>query len=223
MKKILSVMLLSTWVALASSSATAGVDVKVGISIPLPPAIVFTVPPEVVVIPETYVYFIPDVEAEIFFFAGWWWRPWEGHWYRSRYYDRDWAYHDRAPSFYKQIPPGWREDYRERRWKDHQWEQRRIPSGDMKKNWRKWQKDKYWEKENRWGLRGPAVLKQSKKSGQQKQYREKEQEQSAMPGQEQQFRERKPGAPSKEFGSQSQRNNNGKRRQEREREGGGRR
>jgi hypothetical protein len=164
MKKILSMIMFFAWVALARSPAAAEVSVRVGINIPLPPVISFSVPPEVVVIPETYVYFVPDVEAEIFFFAGWWWRPWEGRWYRSRYYDRDWAYHDRAPSFYSQIPPGWRNDYRERRWKDHRWEQRRVPHGEMQKNWRSWQKNNYWEKENHWGLRGPTARKQPMRS-----------------------------------------------------------
>src|SRR3990172_3868071 len=60
---------------------TAGVDV--GVNISLPPLIVFSAPPEVVVIPETYVYAVPDVDVDIFFYDGWWWRPWEGRWYRS--------------------------------------------------------------------------------------------------------------------------------------------
>ena len=43
------------------------------------------------------VYVVPDVEVDLFFWNGWWWRPWEGRWCRSRYYDRDWGYYDRVP------------------------------------------------------------------------------------------------------------------------------
>ena len=39
-------------------------EVDVGISISLPPPIVFAAPPEVVVIPETYVYAVP-IETDI--------------------------------------------------------------------------------------------------------------------------------------------------------------
>jgi len=59
--------------------------VDIHISIPLPPPIVFPGPPELIVIPDTYVYVVPDIDADIFFGDGWWWRLWEGRWYRSRY------------------------------------------------------------------------------------------------------------------------------------------
>jgi hypothetical protein len=73
---------------------------------PLPPAIVFHGPIEVVVIPDTYiydVYAVPDIEVDIFFSRGWWWRPWEGRWYRSRYHDRGWVYYRYIPDFYYDI------------------------------------------------------------------------------------------------------------------------
>ena len=135
-------------------SVMAEVDVKVRINIPLPPPIIFPAPPELVVIPETYVYAVPGVDADVFFYSGWWWRPWEGRWYRSRYYDRGWAYYNRIPAFYRNVPPEWRNDYRDRRWRGHEWEQRRIPHRDAEKNWRGWQRNKHWEKENYWGVRG---------------------------------------------------------------------
>jgi hypothetical protein len=97
----------------------------VGISISLPPPIVFAAPPEVVVIPETYVYVVPDSDVDIFFYNGWWWRPWEGRWYRSRYYDSGWVYYQRVPYFYTRIPSGWRDDYRDHRWGGHQWNHQR--------------------------------------------------------------------------------------------------
>ena len=108
MKKTLIGMMLLAFVPVSPVPATAGVDV--GVSISLPPLIVFSAPPEVVVIPETYVYVVPDVDVDIFFYDGWWWRPWEGRWYRSRHYDSGWSYYRRVPSFYRRVPSGWRND-----------------------------------------------------------------------------------------------------------------
>jgi hypothetical protein len=155
MKKLFFKIMFFAWVILVPSLVMAEVDVKVRINIPLPPLIVFPAPPEVIVIPETNVYAVPDVDMDIFFYSGWWWRPWEGRWYRSRYYDRGWVHYNRVPSFYTHVPPGWRNDYRDRRWKGQEWDQRRIPHKDMQKNWRTWERNKHWEKQNHWGVRGP--------------------------------------------------------------------
>lgn len=168
MKKIFLRMIFLALVMVTPVSAMADVDVKIGINIPLPPPIVFPAAPEVVVIPETYVYAVPDVDADIFFYGGWWWRPWEGRWYRSRYYNRGWSYYNQVPSFYREVPPGWKKDYRDRRWKGYEWDQRRIPYNDAKKNWRSWKKNRYWEKENHWGVKGMD----RRPPGQQKKYRD---------------------------------------------------
>ncbi len=130
----------------------AGVDVHVSIS--LPPPIVFAAPPEVVVIPETYVYAVPDVEGDMFFYNGWWWRPWEGRWYRSRSYNSGWIYYQRVPSFYAGIPSGWRNDYRDHRWGGHQWNYQRIPHQELQRNWSSWEKSRHWEKQQTWGVQG---------------------------------------------------------------------
>lgn len=129
-------------------------EVNVGVSISLPPLIVFSTPPEVVVIPETYVYAVPDIDVEIFFYDGWWWRPWEGRWYRSRHYDSGWAYYRRVPSFYGRVPPSWRNDYRDHRWGGHQWNYQRIPNQQLQRNWSTWKKDNHWEKQQTWGVQG---------------------------------------------------------------------
>jgi hypothetical protein len=181
MKKVLAVLMFLAWAALVPSPAMAEVDVKVRIDVPLPPPIVFPAPPEVVVIPETYVYVVPDVREEIFFYSGWWWRPWEGRWYRSRNYDRGWVSYNRVPAFYKRVPPGWRNDYRDRRWKGNAWEQRRIPYRDMQTHWRGWQRGKHWEKENYWGVARPQARRQAPMRGQQQQYRDNRQ---GPPGQQ---------------------------------------
>jgi flagellar biosynthesis GTPase FlhF len=130
----------------------AGIDV--GVSISLPPPIVFAAPPEVVVLPETYVYAVPDVDADMFFYNGWWWRLWDGRWYRSYRYDSGWAYYQSVPSFYAGIPPGWRNDFRDHRWRGHQWNYQRIPQQQVQRNWKGWEKSKHWEKQHTWGVQG---------------------------------------------------------------------
>ena len=91
MKKLLFGTMLLALVIVVPIPTMAAVDISIGIS--LPPPIVFAAPPEVIVIPETYVYVVPDIDVDIFFWGGWWWRPWEGRWYRSQYYDRGWGYY----------------------------------------------------------------------------------------------------------------------------------
>jgi hypothetical protein len=187
MKKLLFGTILLALVQVFSVPAMAGVDV--GISVSLPPLIVFAAPPEVVVIPETYVYAVPDSDVDLFFYSGWWWRPWEGRWYRSRHYNSGWAYYQNVPSFYREIPPGWRNDYRNHRWKGHQWNYQRIPHQQVQGNWSNWEKNRHWEKQNTWGVQGlkpqtrshqPYQEAQSKSHGKQ-QYREAPQPQQSRP------------------------------------------
>src|SRR4030042_2998758 len=75
MKKLFFVTLLLALVIVVPIPTMARVDV--GVSIALPRPIVFAAPPEMIVLPETYVYVVPDVDVDIFFYDGWWWRPWE--------------------------------------------------------------------------------------------------------------------------------------------------
>ncbi len=138
----------------------AGVNVDVHIS--LPPPIVFAAPPALIVLPETYVYVVPDAEVDIFFFDGWWWRPWEGRWYRSQFYDSGWRHYRSVPSFYVQVPSRWRDDYRDRRWRGQKWDHRPIPHEQVKRNWDGWKRNKHWEKQNTWGVSGLKPQSQSK-------------------------------------------------------------
>ena len=151
MKKLFIKILLLTLVVFAPASAMAGISVH--LNLPLPPPIIFPAPPQLVVIPGTNVYAAPDVQDEIFFSAGWWWRSWQGHWYRSHYYDRGWAPYGGVPSFQKSIPPGWRDNYRAHQWEGQPWHQERIPHNDLQRNWRGWERDKHWER-NSWGVQG---------------------------------------------------------------------
>ena len=152
MKKLLWGTVFLALVIAAPLPATAGVDISV--HIPLPPPIFFGAPPQLIVLPETYVYVAPDADVDIFFYDGWWWRPWEGRWYRSAYYDSGWAYYDRVPVFYRAVPSGWRNDYRDHRWRGHEWDYQRIPHQQVQQNWRGWKQDRHWEKQQTWGVKG---------------------------------------------------------------------
>ena len=122
----------------------AAVNINVGISIPPPPVFRFHTPPPMVVIPGTYVYAVPDIDVEIFFYQGYWYRPHEEHWFRSKAYNGPWAYLDshRIPGVIYDLPP----DY-------HYWlppGHQKIPYGHFKNNWGRWERERYWEYDARW-------------------------------------------------------------------------
>jgi len=144
--------MLSALLALVSLPAMAQVDVRVGIG--LPPPIVFRAAPELVVIPETYVYAVPDIDEDVYFYDGWWWRLWEGRWYRSRSYSGGWGYYQSVPAFYTVIPWGWRDDFRNHRWRGYAWNYQRIPHYQVQQNWRQWERSRYWENQHTWGVQG---------------------------------------------------------------------
>ena len=153
MKKLLWGTILLALIIAAPIPTMAMGRIDIGVSIPLPPPIGFAEPPEMVVIPETYIYVVPDSDEDIFFYSGWWWRPWNGRWYRSQYYNSGWGYYEGTPSFYVSVPAGWRNNYRQRRWGDHQWNYQRIPHQQVQQNWQGWERDRHWERQNTWGVR----------------------------------------------------------------------
>ena len=164
MKKILLGAMLLAWVAVFPIPTMAAVDIHIGIGLPPPPPIVFRAPPAVVVIPDTDdVYAVPDVDADIFFWSGYWWRPWQGRWYRSRYYDRGWAYYDTVPGFYFDVDPGWRGYYRNHRWHDHRWNYERISNQRLQKNWKSWHDKRYWGGKRTWGVQSYRIPPQKQR------------------------------------------------------------
>jgi hypothetical protein len=122
-----------------------GVNVRVGNNLP---AIRFAAPPDLVVIPGTYVYIVPDINVDVLFFQDYWWRPYEGHWYRSRDYKGEWSYVEQGkiPSGLRSLP----QDYRHRLSPGYE----RIPHRDVERNWEKWEKEKYWDRRGEQGRRG---------------------------------------------------------------------
>lgn len=151
MKTTLFALLILALACTLPTSARAEVQFSIEFSLPAP--VVFQAPPEVIVLPDTnVVYVVPDVEFDLFFWDGWWWRPWEGRWYRSREYDRDWQYYDRVPTFYYDVDPGWRNSYRERHWSGHRWDYERIPHQRLRSNWEQWHSSQYWQADRSWGV-----------------------------------------------------------------------
>ena len=121
MKKLLFRTILLAGLIVFPIMSMAQVNVQVNVPVPLPPPIPFVGPPNVVVLPGTDVYAVPDVEEELFFRQGWWWRHWGGNWYRSKSYDLGWAYYRGYPSWHRRIPHDWRDRYRDHRWGGHPW------------------------------------------------------------------------------------------------------
>ncbi|MBF0559552.1 MAG: hypothetical protein HQL08_12330 [Nitrospirae bacterium] len=120
----------------------AGIDIAVGINVPPPPAYVMTAPPPVVLIPGTYVYVVPDINVQILFYHGLWWRPIEGRWYSSRSYNGPWRFVriEKTPRVLIELP---RDYYRIPR------ENRRIPHAELRANWDRWEKERHWDSQRR--------------------------------------------------------------------------
>lgn len=134
-------------VAGAATKAEAEAEVNVNVGINLPP-VRYAAPPEVVVIPGTYVYIVPDLEVDVLFFQGYWWRPYEGHWYRSSSYEGRWRHVEprKVPRGLSALPP----DYRHRVSPGYE----RVHHRDVQKNWKRWEKDKRWDKRGDQGRDG---------------------------------------------------------------------
>ncbi len=119
----------------------AGVNVNVNINAPLAP-LALAAPPPVAPIPGIYAYFAPDVEVDIIFYEGSWYRPHEGRWYQADEYNGSWrpVPHDRVPSVLHHLPPNYRHT---------QPGQERISYSQVKKNWKTWEKEKHWDKRDK--------------------------------------------------------------------------
>lgn len=130
------------------SPARGNAEVNVNINIPLP-SLVISAPPAMIVIPGTYVYYPPDVEVDIFFYHGYWYRPHGGAWYIANGYNGPWRGIDqrRVPRALIDLPPGHRHIP-----PGHE----RVPYGQVKKNWRTWEKERHWDKHERGGHEGPG-------------------------------------------------------------------
>ncbi len=141
MKKFAPIFLAMFFLLSMASSTVAGVNVGINIGIPFP-AFVFSAGPSLVVIPGTYVYMVPDVDFDIFFYEGWWYRPWEGRWYRAPGYNGPWGYIESVPRILITLPPGyayWRGGGGPR-----------FSYGEVRDHWRAWERERYWDHDPGW-------------------------------------------------------------------------
>lgn len=113
--------------------------VNVNLNIGPPPVYTFAAPPELVVIPNTYVYFAPGVDMDIVFYHGYWYRPYNGYWYRGAGYNGPWHHigRERVPRYIINLPPDYRHSYGGNP---------RIPYGHVHNNWNRWERERYWDK-----------------------------------------------------------------------------
>lgn len=125
-----------------SDPARAEVSVNINLG---PPPIVVAAPPEVVMIPGSQVYFVPDPHIDVFFFGGYWWSPRGDRWYRARAYNGPWGVIERGrvPRAVIYMPRDYRARYER---------ERHVPYGQWKKEHSRWDRDnrrtqKVWEKE----------------------------------------------------------------------------
>lgn len=102
-----------------------------------PPRMEIADPPELLHIPGRYVYFVPGTAEDIFYYHGYWYRPYKGHWFRSESYNGRWNYIRDVPPSLIDLPS----DYRS---SSSQFD--RIPYADLGQNWEKWEREKYWDR-----------------------------------------------------------------------------
>lgn len=140
MKKSTAVLLVITAVLIGSLGFSSNAyAARVFIS---PPEIVLDASPDLVVIPGTYVYRVPGIESDILFYQGFWYRPYEGRWYRSKHHNGPYHHIGRVPGGLLRLPPDYRSFAFEPR--------HRIHYGDLHRNWRGWERNRHWDRDDRW-------------------------------------------------------------------------
>ena len=133
-------LLVVSW-GLPQGSAYAGlpfsIDVQVGAPTE-PPEINYAEPPALVVVPGTDLYVAPDVDGDLAFYQGYWWRLYNGDWYLSPSYSGPWHYmdRDRVPPVIYELPPDFRYNYRSYHHLNHE---------EVERNWQRWENEHHWQ------------------------------------------------------------------------------
>ena len=127
----LTAILWSLFAVVGTKETLAGVQFNINIG---PPPIVVAAPPEVVAIPGSQVYFVPQPGIDVFFFGGYWWSPRGDRWYRAGAYNGPWSVIKRryVPGPVIGVP----KDYRQRFARE-----RHIPYGEWNKAGRHGQRE----------------------------------------------------------------------------------
>lgn len=122
MRQVLLLPMLLLGVMLHGAAAEVSLNINIG------PPVVVGVPPAVVLVPGSRVYFVPDFNVDIFFYGGYWWSPRGDRWYRAHDHSGPWRAVSRSvvPRPVYRIPGNYRQVYAK---------ERHIPYGQ-------WQKDR---------------------------------------------------------------------------------
>jgi hypothetical protein len=73
------------WAPTVGAQASGEVQVRLG-DAPPPPAVVFRKEPEVILIPQSRVYYVPQLKYDLFRYGRYWYINNQGYWYRARSY-----------------------------------------------------------------------------------------------------------------------------------------
>lgn len=103
---------------------------------------------DIVVIPDTDIYYYYYDGYDCFFYAGYWWRPWHRHWYRSGIYSGNWVLVNPGyvPYSVMHLPPRWRVGI---------YNAPRVGWTDLRAHWQTWNSGHYWANHN--GVRNDYV------------------------------------------------------------------
>jgi hypothetical protein len=93
-------------------------SIAIGMGLP-PPPVAVTRSPALYAIPGTPVYYVPEIERQLFFYSGNWYRLYNGYWYRAVYNNGPWMYlaPSGVPAVFTRLAPRYyvtppREQYR---------------------------------------------------------------------------------------------------------------
>jgi len=99
------IMLFGVSFSFPAKTQASNVDFHIGIGLPLPVRVVAP-PPQVFLIPQTPVYYAPYYEEPIFFYSGYWYRPYGGYWQRGVSYSGPWhrIHYRYVPTVIHRVP-----------------------------------------------------------------------------------------------------------------------
>jgi len=88
-----------------AKTQASNVNLHIGIGLPFPPVRVVA-PPQVILVPQTPVYYAPYYETPLFFYSGYWYRPFGGYWQRGVSYSGPWhrVHHRYVPTVIHKLP-----------------------------------------------------------------------------------------------------------------------
>jgi hypothetical protein len=142
MKKVMIVIAAVLLLLPALSKDSFAVDFNLGdLSIGMgssPPPYEMRGEPELLPIPGRYAYYVPDIDVDIFFYHGRWYRPHKDRWFRSDSYNGPWDRIRDIPAPLQDLP----RDYRSSTPRGYY----QVPYGELRDNWEKWEREKYWDR-----------------------------------------------------------------------------